>query len=92
MDLPKVLPQYTEDKVSKKGFLNKEDLQKLLKNMLVFLTPTFILYGSQLLGSLNDSTILALKDFIPSRFVIGAFEGYVISTAIDYLKKLNDGK
>ena len=91
MELLKVLPQFTEAKNSKAGFLNQEDLHKLCKNMLIFLTPTLVLYGGQLLGSLNSHTVLSLADLIPSSFVIGAFEGYLISTFMDYLKKLNAG-
>lgn len=91
MEVPKVLPKFTEAKTSKKGFLNKEDLKKMLRNALVFLTPTILLYASQLTGALSDHGVLIAKDLIPSAFVIGAFEGYLISTAIDYLKKLNNG-
>ena len=92
MELPKVLPEFSEAKVAPKGTLNKEDINKIFKNMLVFFTPTLMLYGAQLLGGLNDHTVLEISDLIPSSYVIGAFEGYVISTALDYLKKLNDNK
>jgi hypothetical protein len=91
MEMPKILPKYTDAKLSKAGWINKEDLKKIGKNALVFLTPTLTLYGAQLLGALNTSTILSLKDLIPSPYVIGAFEGYLIATFLDYLKKLNDG-
>lgn len=86
-----VLPKFTEAKTSKRGFLNKEDLHNLLKNALVFLTPTITLYTVQLVSALNDHTALRLSDLVPSLVVIGAFEGHVIATFIDYLKKLNDG-
>lgn len=91
MEIPKILPKFTEAEVSKKGFLNIEDLKKMVRNMLVFLTPSILLYGAQLLGSLNDHILLSLNDLIPSPYVIGAFQGYLISTVLDYLKKLNDG-
>jgi len=90
MEIPKILPQFTEAEVSRKGFLNIEDLKKMVKNMLVFLTPTIVLYGAQLLGTLNDH-VLSLSDLTPSTYVVGAFQGYLISTFLDYLKKLNDG-
>lgn len=91
MILPKVLPTFTTANISPKGSLNVDDLRKILRNMLVFLTPTILLYGAQLTGALGDHMILRIADLIPSAFVIGAFEGYVISTVIDYLKKLNSG-
>ena len=86
-----VLPKFTEAKLSKKGFLNSQDLLKMGRNALVFLTPTLLLYLGQLSGVLSEGVTLTLIDLIPSAFVIGAFEAYIISTAIDYLKKLNDG-
>lgn len=94
MELPKIaiLPKYTDAKLSKKGFLNKDDLKRIGKNMLVFLTPTITLYLAQLTGALSDHTALTYLDLIPSSFVIGAFQAYIISTILDYLKKLNDGK
>ena len=92
MEIPKIIPSFSEAKVSPKGKLNAADLNKIAKNMLIFLTPTLMLYGAQLLGILEQNTVLSLKDLVPSAFVIGAFEGYLISTALDYLKKLNDGK
>jgi len=91
MEIPKILPQFTETEVSRKGFLNIEDLKKMVRNILVFITPTIILYGAQLLGSLNDNIVLSLADLTPSKYVVGAFQGYLISTVLDYLKKLNDG-
>lgn len=92
MEIPKVslLPKYTNADLSKKGFLNTEDIEKIVKNMLIFLTPTLVLYGSQLMVTLGSHT-LSLSDLVPSQTVIGAFQGYIISTALDYLKKLNDG-
>lgn len=90
MEMPiKVLPKYTEAKVSKVGFLNASDWKNIGVNALIFLTPTITLYGAQLLGVLNDRN-LALSDLLPSAYVVGAFEGYVISTGLDYLKKLNN--
>jgi hypothetical protein len=91
MTLPSILPRFTESDISPKGALNIEDLRKILRNMLVFLTPTILLYLAQLTGALSAHLTLNLADLIPSTFVIGAFEGYVISTVIDYLKKLNAG-
>ena len=88
----KVIPHFTEAKVSKSGFLNKEDLKKMLKNGLVFFVPVVLLYGAQLTGAMTDHTILKLTDFIPSSFVIGAFEAHIIGTVLDYLKKLNQSK
>lgn len=92
MEMPKILPAFSEAKISPRGKLNAEDLQKMWKNALIFLTPTITLYAAQLIASLNAHTILGLFDLIPNSFVIGAFEGYLISTGLDYLKKLNDGK
>lgn len=94
MNIPeiKIVPQITESKVSAKGFINKEDIQRLVRNALIFLTPTIVLYATQLGGALSDHISLTLKDITPSAYVIGAFEGYVISTFLDYLKKLNNAK
>jgi len=91
MEIPKILPRLTEAEISPKGTLNIVDIKNILRNMLVFLTPTIILYLSQLTGALSNHTTLVASDLIPSAFVIGAFEGYLISTVIDYLKKLNTG-
>lgn len=92
MELPKVIPEFSSAKVAPKGALNLEDINKMVKNALVFFTPTIVLYGAQLLGELNKVGVLHLTDLIPSTYVVGAFQGYIISTALDYLKKLNDGK
>lgn len=92
MELPKILPEFSEAKVAPKGKLNTEDLKKMGKNALIFLTPSITLYAAQLLAALNAHTILSFADLIPNDYVIGAFQGYIISTGLDYLKKLNDGK
>lgn len=92
MDLPKILPEFSEAKVAPKGKLNSDDVKRIFKNMLVFLTPTIFLYAAQLTGALKEHTALFLVDLLPSAYVIGAFEGYLISTGLDYLRKLNDGK
>lgn len=92
MKMLKILPEFSEAKVSPPGKLNAEDLLKMWKNALIFFTPTITLYSVQLIAALNAHTILGLADLVPNAFVIGAFEGYLISTGLDYLKKLNDGK
>ena len=94
MEVPKiaVVPKFTEADVSKKGFINKEDLHKLGRNLLIFLIPTILLYAGQLTFALTDHTALTPQDLIPSAQVIGAFEGYIIAAVLDYLKKLNNGK
>lgn len=92
MNLPKVLPEFSEAKISPKGKLNAEDLKKMGRNALIFLTPTITLYAAQLLGALNAHGVLVLSDIAPGAGVIGAFQGYLISTVLDYLKKLNNGK
>jgi hypothetical protein len=92
MELPKIIPEFSEAKVAPKGKLNIEDVNRMIRNALIFFTPTLVLYSAQLLGSLNDHTVLNFSDMVPSPYVVGAFQGYIISTFLDYLKKLNDGK
>jgi len=86
-----LLPKLSKAGISPKGKLNRKDIKKILRNMLIFITPTLVLYLAQLQGVLGDNITLTLADLIPSTYVIGAFEGYLISTVIDYLTKLNDG-
>ena len=86
-----LLPKLSKAGISPKGKLNRKDIKKILRNMLIFITPTLVLYLAQLQGVLGDNITLTLADLIPSTYVIGAFERYLISTVIDYLTKLNDG-
>ena len=80
MELPKILPEFTGDKVSKQGELNTADLQALGKNILKFSAPALAVFFAQLtLGvDLKAASLVAL---------------YVLYGLLsDYFKKLNDGK
>lgn len=71
---------FTDKKVSPKGQLNKEDLQKWGMNFLLFVAPTLVVFFSQLAMGVNWKIALpvALLAFYQS--------------AADFFKKLNTGK
>ena len=90
-NLPSVIPHLTEQAISPKGTLNLENIRSIFKNMVIFFVPVILLYGAQLTGAMTDHMTLKLLDFVPSAFVIGAFEAHIIGTVLDYLRKLNAG-
>lgn len=82
---------YTTAKVSPRGKVNKEDLKKWFRNLVIFLSPLGIIYLLQL-SSVLQSGALSLKDLVPSPITQGALELYVVNALLDLLRKFNDGK
>ena len=76
----KVLPQFTEAKVSKAGFLNKEDLKKMGINLLKFTAPALVVFFTQLkMGvEIQSAALVALLT--------------LWGILADYLSKLNASK
>ena len=73
----KVLPHFTEAKVSKSGFLNKEDIKKMAWNFVKFTCPaTGAFFGQLALGVSPKAAAL---------FALIIFWGILA----DYLSKLN---
>lgn len=72
-----------------KVMLNKSDVGKWKKNLIVFLAPVGVVYIVAVVGAINAANgAVALKDFIPTPFTMGAMTLYVLNSALDYLKKL----
>ena len=93
MNLPKVIPEFTKAKVSKAGFVNKQDLAKWTWNMIRFLRPLALLYlGAAIAIQMVPNHVFALQDLVPSQFVIGGMVLYLLNSAYDFFSKLNDGK
>lgn len=78
MNLPKVLPKYTEAETSKKGFLNQEDLKRLGINLLKFVAPTGVVF----FGLLSQGVPLE------KAWPVAALALY--QALADYLGKLNN--
>lgn len=91
MELPKVIPEFSEARVSPKGKLNKADIDKIRRNMLKFLIPAILIYLGQVVLASSDN-IVTLQDFIPTSFTMGGIVYYIASTLMDYLTKLNNDK
>ena len=82
---------YSKAKVSPTGKVNKNDLQKWVRNLLVFLIPLVVVYLLQLSGVLQNKA-LEIKDLIPSQATQGAIELYAVNAVLDLLRKFRDGK
>jgi hypothetical protein len=83
---------FSKAKVSPEGKLNKADISKWLRNLLVFLAPVFIIYLMQVQGLLaQEGHTFSVSDFIPSVFTRGAMTLYVVNGLIDILRKFLDG-
>lgn len=80
MDLPNVLPTFTEAKVSPKGKLNAADLKSLGSNILKFSAPALAVFFAQ----------LALKVEWKAASLVALYVLYGLLA--DYFKKLNDAK
>ncbi len=81
-ELPKIaiIPSYTEAKISKKGFLNKEDLRGMFMNVLTFTAPALVVFFTQLA--------------LGAEFKVAGLTALLIFWGLlaDYFKKLNNGK
>lgn len=71
--------------------LNTTEYNKFIRNVITFLIPLVILYLGQVVATLNvEGNLLELVDFIPSSVTLGGMAYYVMSTLIDYKKKLDE--
>lgn len=80
---------FSKAKVSPAGKLNKADIQRWLKNLLVFLAPLAIMYLLQLSGSLQNG-VLTWESLIPTTTTLGAIQLYVVNGLLDLLRKFTD--
>ena len=74
---------------SSKWRLNAQDVQKWVRNALVFLAPVAMVYFGVVAGKLQDGVQLA--DFVVTPAVQGAIALYVVNTATDFFRKLVRG-
>lgn len=69
--------------------LNKTNQNKWFKNVLIFLSPVIVVYVVAIIGAINaNNGAVALKDFIPTSFTLGAGTVYLLNSALDYIRKL----
>lgn len=70
--------------------LKKPQQNKWYKNVLIFAAPVGGIYLLALVGIItaNNGTV-ALQDFIPNSFTLGAIVLYVANTVLDYIRKLS---
>lgn len=65
--------------------ISNPELQKVVKNGLVFLAPLGVLYLGAVTLNIQDG--LVLSDFTPSNEVLGAMVLYILNVALDFLRK-----
>ena len=82
---------YTDKKVSPVGSVNKADLAKWFKNMLMFLAPLALVYILQLNAAVQNG-VLGFDDLIPTQTTIGAVQLYIINALLDLIRKFTDPK
>lgn len=80
MELPKILPEFSEAKVAPKGKLNLEDVNKMLRNLLKFTGPALGVFFYQLSIGIDLKAAWALAALM------------LYGILADYFTKLNDGK
>lgn len=69
--------------------LNRVDIQKWRKNLLLFLAPVLIVYLVSVVGLIQQANTVKVTDFIPTQFTWGGIALYFLNSIIDYLKKLS---
>lgn len=82
---------YTEKKVSPRWSVNKADLERWGKNLLVFLAPLAVIYLLQVYSVLQSRALL-LNDLVPSQVTQGALELYIVNALLDLFRKFTDSK
>lgn len=80
---------FSKDKVSPKWKVNVDDLKRMLKNSLIFISPAILIYLSQIQGNLDNLSFDSLK---PNAMTIGAIWAWFLGIVIDFFRKLSDGK
>jgi len=76
---------------SKKWTLNAEEVKKIGKNSLIFVSPVALIYLGFVLIAVNQNGF-QVTDLIPSNESQTAMVLWMINTFIDVFRKLNAGK
>lgn len=76
---------------SVKWTLNKEELAKITKNALIFISPVILIYLGFALVAVNTDGF-QVQDLIPNAESVTAMALWTINTLIDIFRKLNAGK
>ena len=74
-----------------KWTLNKEELQKIVKNAGIFVSPVVLIYLGFALVAVNQDGF-QVTDLIPNNESITAMVLWTINTFIDVFRKLSAGK
>jgi hypothetical protein len=90
-ETPKVAIEEIESNYmqSLKGEFNQADLEKWGHNLVVFLTPVFVIYLASIAGRLG--TGFSLSDFVPNGLDVGAMALYVVNAGLDFFRKVQAG-
>ena len=78
-------------KPSKAGTLNRQDLQKIAKNSVVFASPVVLIYLGFVLNAVQKDGF-QLNDLVPSSEAVTVIVLWIINTLIDTFKKLIAGR
>lgn len=76
---------------SDKYELSKTDWRKWAINVALFASPVALIYLGTVQGNINNDGF-QWTDFQTNQFVIGSMITYVVSSAIDLIKKYVSGK
>lgn len=82
---------FTTQKISPVGQVNKQDLQKIVHDTLVFFSAPILMYLLQVQGTLAHNGILIFKDLAPSATTLGTIYGWGLSILINIFLKLKNG-
>lgn len=74
-----------------KWTLNKEEIAKVAKNALIFISPVVLIYLGFALVAVNKDGF-QVSDFVPTAEAMTAMVLWVINTLIDIFRKLQTGK
>lgn len=76
--------------ISKKWTLNREEIQKVSKNAVVFFSPVALIYLGFVLSAVQKDGF-QVKDLVPSSEAVTVIVLWIINTLIDILKKFSQG-
>ena len=69
--------------------LTKSNQNKWFHNIVVFLSPVFVLYLTTIVGVISqDNHSFSFTDFIPNTFAQGGIVLWFLNSALDYFRKL----
>lgn len=74
---------------SDKWHLTKSDVLRWVKNTLIFFSPVVIIYLVSVQTALNDG--FSWQDFQITTFVLGSIMTWLVSTLLDFFRKLASG-